>query len=144
MKSRSECPYFWSFTVLHPRSQEPVASPCGPHITAFHSSLTSLETLTFEPRSVVDWEFGIRTAWPFHRPPRYSRSQVTSDTTVVPTRDGGVLALQFCSVCLQAWHGMALWMLDEILQHITALHLKMKISGWTFPLVWICLFTTVL
>jgi hypothetical protein len=34
----------------------------GPHITALYSGLTSLETLTFRPRRIVDWEFGIRTA----------------------------------------------------------------------------------
>lgn len=34
----------------------------GPYITALYSSFTSLETLTFRPRRIVDWEFGIRTA----------------------------------------------------------------------------------
>ena len=34
----------------------------GPHITALYSGFTSLETLTFRPRRIVDWEFGIRTA----------------------------------------------------------------------------------
>jgi hypothetical protein len=58
----------------------------GPHFTTFYSGFTLLETLTFRPRSIVDWEYGIRTAWPFRRPSQSSRSHVTSCTAGLHTR----------------------------------------------------------